>query len=847
MDDSGADSNRRPAIDGLPSPLPDGRRPGKGIAPAGGGERLPAMGAPCHRRARAGLVLAGAVAWAPLAWAAPELPAVEGLEAQPLLAQARRIVEAENELGSPLAPEDERAIEAAFRQADPVSAATTVQRILNTYCLFAVDINPEERVSVARGPAPAELDEKGWRQFLVRVVNRAGCTAGLAVVSPNGISAFAGGQRGDHARSDSDRAYRGDGRPPPAPPYDRWLDIQTFDRQPLVPDLSGLPLEYRILQLYSRDPGRREAKLAFSVGQGTQDPGFRSEIDVLFECRPAFPVELRIRDENGAPTTASLLIRDRAGRVYPSPAKRLAPDLSFQPQIYRSDGDTLRLAGGAYAVRFQRGPESRPIERTLTVDRGTREWSFQVDRWIDPSTRGWWSGDQHIHAAGCAHYTDPTQGVLPADMEHQTAGEDLKVGSVLTWGPCFDYQKQFFSGGDDPASRFPNLLHYDIEVSGFGSERSGHLCLLGLKEEIYPGGTSDSHWPTLCLKVLRWAKAQGAVTATAHSGWGLQPAEPNDDTVAVSNSSSQVHTLSGDLPNYVIPPFNGIGANEYVVDVTHLVPGADGKPVPAVDLYAAVDTPLVWELNMWYHTLNCGYRTRLSGETDFPCIYMERVGMGRSYVKLDGGLTSVGWREGLCRGRSYVGDGRSHLMDFTADGLALGDNGSELRRAAPGRVRLTAEVAAYLPEEPDAALKGRPATEEPYWDLERARIGASRKVPLEVVVNGVPVERTEVVADGAVRAVTFDVPVERSSWVALRILASSHTNPFFVLVGGKPIRASRRSAEWCLKCVDRCWSQKRQFIQPADMDEALAAYEHARVEYRRILQESDPDPSAARL
>lgn len=769
------------------------------------------------------------------------LQIIRGVEAQPLIAQARRVVETEAELGSPLAADDQRALEAAFGQADPVAASETVQRVLDKYCLFAVDINPEERVSVTRGPARAELDEKGWRQFLVKVHNEAGCTAGLAAVSPNALSAFSGAQRGPNVETDSDRAYRGPGRPPPGPAYDRWLDLQTFDRQPLARELSGLALEYRVVQLYSRDPGRREAKISFSVGQGTQDPGFRSDIDVLFECRPAYEIRLRIRDENGAPTTASLLIRDRAGRIYPSPAKRLAPDFAFQPQIYRSDGDTLRLPGGEYLVEFRRGPESRLARRALRAGEGTREWSFAVDRWIDPSKFGWWSGDHHIHAAGCAHYSDPTQGVLPSDMERQTEGEDLKVGAILTWGPCFDYQKNFFSGGDDPASRYPNILHYDIEVSGFGSERSGHLCLLGLRDQIYPGGASDDHWPTLCLKILRWAKGQGAVTGTAHSGWGLQPAENGETTVAISNSSGEVRVQTQALPNYIIPPFNGIGANEYVVDVTHLVPGPDGKPVPAVDFYSTVNTPYVWELNLWYHTLNCGFRTRIAGETDFPCIYMDRVGMGRSYVKLDGPLTYAGWCDGLRKGRSYVGDGKSHLMDFTANGMPVGEGGSEVRLEHAGRVRLRATVAALLPEEPDPALKGRPMAEEPYWDVERARIGETRKVPVEVVVDGSPVGRTEVTADGAVREVTFDVPIEISSWVALRILGSSHTNPFFVLVDGRPIRASKRSAEWCLKCVDQCWSQKRQFIRPADLEDALAAYEHARQEYRRLVQESAAD------
>src|SRR5207253_8298938 len=50
-------------------------------------------------------------------------------------------------------------------------------------------------------------------------------------------------------------------------------------------------------------------------------------------------------------------------------------------------------------------------------------------------------------------------------------------------------------------------------------------------------------------------------------------------------------------------------------------------------------------------------------------------------------------------------------------------------------------------------------------------------------------------ADGAVQEISFDVPVEKSSWLAVRILGSSHTNPIFVLVDGKPIRASRERSE----------------------------------------------------
>jgi hypothetical protein len=342
--------------------------------------------------------------------------------------------------------------------------------------------------------------------------------------------------------------------------------------------------------------------------------------------------------------------------------------------------------------------------------------------------------------------------------------------------------------------------------------------LLRLKDEIYPGGDSDKHWPTLCLNTLRWAKKQGAVCGPAHSGWGLE-------------------VETADLPNYIVPPYSGIGANEYIVDVTHRVPGPDGQEIPAVDFLSMVDTPSVWELNMWYHTLNVGYRTRISGETDFPCIYGERVGLGRSYVKLDGKLTYADWCEGIQRGHNYVSDGRSHLLDFKLNDAVMGENGSELKLAEPGTVRATARVAALLEEKANPELKRRPYSDKPYWDIERARVAQTRNVPVELIVNGYPVARREILADGTLIDISFETKIEKSSWVALRILPSSHSNPIFVLVGGKPIRASKESAEWCLKGVDKCWEQKEKFIKADELADAKGAYEHARETYRRLLGE----------
>jgi hypothetical protein len=167
----------------------------------------------------------------------------------------------------------------------------------------------------------------------------------------------------------------------------------------------------------------------------------------------------------------------------------------------------------------------------------------------------------------------------------------------------------------------------------------------------------------------------------------------------------------------------------------------------------------------------------------------------------------------------------------------MGERGSELRLAQPGKVRLTANVAARLNEEPNVALQKSSPDTKPYWDIERARVGATREVPLEVIVNGVPVAKRMIVADGRVQPVSFDVDIKQSSWVALRILPSSHTNPIFVVIGDKPIRASRRSVEWCLKGVDQCWSQKERFIAPKEMEDAKQAFAHAREVYQARLKE----------
>ena len=139
----------------------------------------------------------------------------------------------------------------------------------------------------------------------------------------------------------------------------RWMDIQMVNKQPMKAHLSGLDLEYRVLQLYAKEAGKREAKLAFDVGQGSQDLGFRNEVDILFTIKPSAKVTLRVLDLDDKPTTGSFLIRDDRQRVLPVP-----------DQASRA-GLLLSSAGLPRGWRIGRAAAGQIHDRVLTRSRST--------------------------------------------------------------------------------------------------------------------------------------------------------------------------------------------------------------------------------------------------------------------------------------------------------------------------------------------------------------------------------------------------------------------------------------------------------------------------------------------
>ena len=773
------------------------------------------------------------------------LPIVSGMEAQPLFSQVTRLNEALTFLGSSLSAKDALLIKQLEHLHNEEKIVREIQDILDPYCLAMVDINPEARVKVLRGPAKAKLIQNGWTSFLIKVRNDAGVTAKLDVESSNAYPVF-------HISSGESRLKK-ENSLTRGQVANRFLEMSMYRNRPLQAELSGLKLEYAVLQIYSKDAGKREAELTFNIGQGSQDIGFRNAIHILFDIGKSVKVVFRVKDNDGSPTMASFVIKDGIERIlkedslyplyskeyrvaraqredgapvkgltglYPLPSRRVAaydefPDFFFQAQVYRSDGENVILPPGKYDVTFTRGPEyiSQNKQIVVPANADSIEVTFKLKRWIYMANLGWYSADHHVHAAGCSHYESPEEGVPPMHMWRQILGEDLNIGTVLAWGPSWYHQKDYFTGKISPISTKENIMRYDVEVSGFPSSHAGHIVLLRLKEDDYPGTKTIEEWPSWTLPVFKWAKSQGAVVGYAHSGWGLEPLKPTKS-----------------FPNYETPKMDGIGANEYIVTVAH----------DAVDFFSAGDTPAPWELNMWYHTLNCGFRTRLSGETDFPCIYDERVGIARSYFKADSILDYNNYTDAIRTEKSYVSDGGSHIIDVEVNGPKSVNSKSEVLLKNQQTINIKAKVAANLSQEQDEAaaiMVQKRMDEYPFWNIQRARIGTSRKVPVELIVNGEAVDTVEIEADGSWKDLNFNYRVNRSAWMALRVYPSSHTNPVFLIVDGKPI-ASKKSAEWCSRAVDQCWKMKQSNIRPEERPEAEEAYTKAKAVYEKIFKEA---------
>jgi hypothetical protein len=194
---------------------------------------------------------------------ADELPLIDEVEWAPFRRHCLGLLDGVEKLKGAVPSETVKAVRALLAKEpdNPRLAARAVQKLLDAHCLAGVNINPESRVKVARGPRRAELVRDQAIYVLVKVHNQGGVTHPLAVASEQAVEP---------------------GKKDP----DRWVEAAVMNEKPFANQLTGHSVEYRVLRLTARQAGRREATFSFDVGQGTQDLGFRAEVPILFTVRP---------------------------------------------------------------------------------------------------------------------------------------------------------------------------------------------------------------------------------------------------------------------------------------------------------------------------------------------------------------------------------------------------------------------------------------------------------------------------------------------------------------------------------------------------------------------------------
>jgi hypothetical protein len=177
-----------------------------------------------------------------------------------------------------------------------------------------------------------------------------------------------------------------------------------------------------------------------------------------------------------------------------------------------------------------------------------------------------------------------------------------------------------------------------------------------------------------------------------------------------------------------------------------------------------LDTP---NYEMLYRLWDLGILLTPTAGTDFPCIG-DLPGASRVYARVPGTLEWGEWLEALRRGRTFVTNGP--LLSLEVDGVGIGDR---VRRDAPGVVRVTGAVR-FDPTRDDVRT-------------------------LEVVRDGHVVHRATAPTGGGEIAISVDVLVTASGWIALRASgvkldrrphpdrpreSAAHTGPIAVRVSG---------------------------------------------------------------
>lgn len=543
------------------------------------------------------------------------------------------------------------------------------------------------------------------------------------------------------------------------------------------------------------DPGRNSFKMTH--GQADEErpsAALDRESPTIFTTNQSGPTEIiRWDTESGARVPISveppaydgrLRVKIADGEVARVSIKRKDGKFFFPPgSLYRvtnvlghiyTDGCDFALPQGDYEILATRGLEFEPARLEISVNADS-EVEIDLKRWINLAERGWFSGENHVHA----NYGYGEWYNSPVTILRQCQGEDLNVCNAVIGNSDGEaiFDREFFLGRQDPISTDRHIVYWNQE---FRATMWGHLTLsrlTSLTEPIMTGfaGTTNPYDVPTNADVAAMTRERGGVVSYTH------PASNELDLY------DQAYAAKGS------PVDVALGRIDALDVAGHTYPGS---------------------IQLWYHFLNCGFDVVASAGTD---CFLNRVrsyppGWARCYVQLENGLDYAAWVDGQVKGRSFITNGP--MVFLKVDGQLPG---SRISLDAPGKVKIEAEALSQFPvERVELIFNGEVIQQLPVEDGREVRFEGEIEIP-----------------QSGWLALRARGPQDR---VILGRGMTAHTNAIRVEVAGKPWK-SANSARYFLQWLDRLeadFQERGRLPDPQRRAGVLAQINAAREIYRKI-------------
>ena len=453
---------------------------------------------------------------------------------------------------------------------------------------------------------------------------------------------------------------------------------------------------------------------------------------------------------------------------------------------------TVELEPGKYHLEIFRGKEFFPYASEIVVGDAPMTLNVRLHRWIDLSSRGWYSGETHVHRR-------------LFELPNVMLAEDLNIAFPVTFWTTLAYEApntdpaplrrspspfgarpdvgKAIMNVDSTHAIVPRNTEYEIFSVGENRHVLGAVFILN-HQSRFTGGM-----PPVRAIAAR-AHAEGAMLDLDKHSWPwsfmLPPVAKVDLFELCNNSVWQ--TEFGFSNSSVMPP--------------------DYMRIEVVDGGMTERGWLDFGFQSYYALLNCGLKMKPTAGTASG-VHPVPLGFGRVYVHLPNGFSADEWFLGLRAGRSFVTTGP--MLFVTIDDHLAG-NELNLDLSTRASVSIQGEV-----------LSANPISK------------------IELIVNGDvwkgvrPLNnRTKT---GAYRtAFAQTLPVDESAWVVARCFSSlphgrerfAHTGPFYIRVPGEPIRPKREEIAFLTNRMKEEIERNRMILKPdalAEFQEALQFYE----------------------